>query len=196
MEKIFCQSFLIMSMVFAVFCSFQHIFSKYSIEGVYKKTTIINHSNLIVCGDDSCHIIKKYTIAENNTFNCFEENLFIIFDLSSNNKTKLSYSGFLQPNNEKILVDKHTKSESCRKIKRFGHKNFYKLFIFILMKSYFLRYHVNDNNVLILFVESLYLFDNSKVEEFILWELLKNFDFFTAILYKLNICCVLNTEQR
>ncbi len=68
--------------------------------------------------------------------------------------------------------------------------------MFILMKSYFLRYHVNDNKVLILFVESLYLVDNSKVEEFILWELLKNFDFFTAILYKLNICCVLNTEQR
>ncbi len=113
MEKIFCQSFLIMSMVFAVFCSFQHIFSKYSIEGVYKKTTIINHSNLIVCGDDSCHIIKKYTIAENNRFNCFEENLFIIFDLSSNNKLKLTYSGFLQPNNEKILVDKQSKSESC-----------------------------------------------------------------------------------
>jgi hypothetical protein len=105
-------------LISAVSSLYQHIFSKNTIEGVHKKLTTINHSNLIVCGDETCQIIKKYSIAENNTFNCFDENIMIIFELLVQNKTKIQYNGYLQPNHDKLVVDKQAKSEVCRKIKR------------------------------------------------------------------------------
>ena len=101
-----------------VSCSFHLLFSKHSVEDVHKKTTSITHSSLIVCGEDTCQIIKKYTIAENNTFDCFDENLLISFELVANNRSKITYNGFLMPNT-KIVVDKQIRTEFCKKIRRF-----------------------------------------------------------------------------
>jgi len=49
------------------------------------------------------------------------------------------------------------------------------------------RYYVNDNKALILLMDSLYLVDKSKIEEFIFWLLCKNFELWIAFLVKLNI---------
>jgi hypothetical protein len=109
---------ILFSVINFVSCSFHHLFSKHSIEDVHKKTTSITHSSLIVCGEDTCQIIKKYTIAENNTFDCFDENLLISFELVASNRSKITYNGFLMPNT-KILVDKQIRTEFCKKIRRF-----------------------------------------------------------------------------
>jgi len=107
-------SMFIFTIMESVFCSYQHIFSKYSIEGIHKKHSI-NHSSLIVCWEETCQIIRKFIISENNTLNCYDQNILILFDL--NNKSKTIYNGFLAPNN-KIIDDKQIKSENCKKIKR------------------------------------------------------------------------------
>jgi hypothetical protein len=46
---------------------------------------------------------------------------------------------------------------------------------------------VNDNKILLLLLDSLFLVDQLKADELIIWELLKNFELSTAFLLKLNI---------
>jgi len=54
----------------------------------------------------------------------------------------------------------------------------------IIYKS---RYQVNDNKLLILLSESLYLIEPEKAKDLIVWQLLKNFDIWTAFLIKINL---------
>ena len=124
MENFFLNITILFLSISAAFGSFQHIFSRYTVESVHKKTSMIHHSNLVVYGDETCQIIKKYSVAENNTLDCFDENLMIVFEIIASNRSKVTYNGFLQPNN-KFVFDKQTKSEYCKKIKRFFHKSLF-----------------------------------------------------------------------
>ena len=76
-------------------------------------------SHTFACGaTNNCVRITEYAISSNYTFNCFEANLPIIFELLNANNTKVLSFGFL-PQNAKMITNIQSKSKICRKVKRF-----------------------------------------------------------------------------
>jgi hypothetical protein len=82
-----------------------------------KKGNEITGSKLIICDDDNknCEAIEKFRVAENNTFNCFENEIQILFDLE-----KVEVSGFLSDGLSHILKHKSEITSICKKLKRYN----------------------------------------------------------------------------
>jgi hypothetical protein len=81
-----------------------------------KKENEIINSKLVICDDDdhNCQAIESFRIAENNTFNCFQKDIQILFSLE-----KIEVSGFLTDDLSHILKHKSSLRSVCKKLKRY-----------------------------------------------------------------------------
>lgn len=75
----------------------------------------IIHSKLVICDDDqkNCQAIETFRVSENNTFNCFQNEIEILFSLE-----KIEVSGFLSDGLSHILKHKSEFTNVCKKLKR------------------------------------------------------------------------------
>jgi hypothetical protein len=87
--------------------------------GSTKKTNIA--SNLILCGPIECQIIKKFSISENNTFDCREDVLLINFEftMTFRNLTKVTQQSFGYINKDNNLITDRIETSSCKIIKKY-----------------------------------------------------------------------------
>ena len=73
--------------------------------------------NLFVCISDSCHSVKEYKIASDNTFSCYHQNILIelitLKNISHDNK--MPY-GFLT--RDRTIVESKDTTTTCQRIKR------------------------------------------------------------------------------
>jgi hypothetical protein len=81
-----------------------------------KKGNEITYSKLVICDDEQqqCQAIDKFRVSENNTFNCFQNEIEILFNLE-----KLEVSGFFSDGLSHILKHKSELTTVCKKLKRF-----------------------------------------------------------------------------
>lgn len=111
-----CIFLIVASMVLAN----EHVFTAKPIQDSTIKNNVINDANLIACNKENCQVIKKYAIADTHSFNCYNKNLAISFEMMHYNKTKIETFGYLLQLNSQSNVISETQNSSsvCQHIKR------------------------------------------------------------------------------
>jgi hypothetical protein len=116
------------------------ILKRNSSNSVRKGNEIID-SKLIICDENNqnCHAIEKFSVAENNSLNCFQNDLEIRFFLE-----KIEVSGFLSDGLSHILNHKLEKSNFCKKLKRF-FSVFYRFKVFFTNMIFYFKILYKSN---------------------------------------------------
>ena len=77
------------------------------------------------CSKDIVIPIKEFMIADNNTYDCHEEQIGIIFEIQINKSFSVQKLGYL-PEKFGCIVDSPTIGPVCKKIRRFKIFYFFK----------------------------------------------------------------------
>ena len=94
-----------------------NIFKKNSFK-MRENIELKNVKDLYACGSLSCQIIEEFTISQNNTFNCNEQNIGIEFYLYTANKSKEAMFGYISTGYRARILDQQSYSKTCMRLKR------------------------------------------------------------------------------
>jgi len=80
----------------------------------------VQDAHIIACDSDYCELIKQFNTSENNSFDCFEENILISFWFHINNQT-IDTFGYLTQGNRGLIETKQQASFICKKIRKYNY---------------------------------------------------------------------------
>ena len=95
----------------------------------YQNLRVVNKAERFICADIGASILTQFYISDENTFDCYEETLFIVIAHSSSTNGETSeLKAYLTPELGCISETAVT-GKTCRRIRRFfsGFKTFNKL---------------------------------------------------------------------
>ena len=72
---------------------------------------------MFACDKGYCNLVQMFTTNENNTYDCYEESINIIFIIKINN-VSVNTSGYISPQSRGFVEKNKFTSNICKKIRK------------------------------------------------------------------------------
>jgi len=82
------------------------------------KKVLVEDANIVACEKNYCHLVQTFKTNENNTYDCHEESIHILFDIKINNVTVNTF-GYISEQSRGFIEKNRFFSNDCRKIRKY-----------------------------------------------------------------------------